>query len=67
MNRYLSFIALVAITLVAICGAAMVTLYYVPLFPPKHWYDWVSIGGLWILAAAAGRAAYVEWLERLHS
>ena len=65
MNRYLSFIALVAIAVVAIYGAAMVTFFYAPL--SKRWFDWVSIGGLWFVAAAAGRAIYVAWLERSHS
>ncbi|TCV51391.1 hypothetical protein [Pseudomonas sp. 460] len=58
MNRYLSFIALVAIALVAIYGASMVTFFYVPL--SKRWFDWMSIGGLWFVAAAAIRAVYVE-------
>lgn len=65
MNRYLSFIALVAIALVAIYGASMVTFFYAPL--PKRWFDWMSIGGLWFVAAAASRAVYVEWSERSHS
>jgi len=65
MNRYLCFIALVAIAVVAIYGAAMVTFFYVPL--SKRWFDWVSIGGLWFVAAAAGRAVYAVRLERSYS
>ncbi|RBB97326.1 hypothetical protein C3E97_028100 [Pseudomonas sp. MWU12-2115] len=60
MNRYLSFIALVAIAVVAIYGASMVTFFYAPL--SKRWFDWVSIGGLWFVAAAASRAVYVACL-----
>lgn len=62
MNRYLSLFALVAIALVAIYGASMVTFFYTPL--SKRWFDWVSIGGLWFVAAVASRAVYVEWSER---
>lgn len=64
-KRNLTLIALAAIAFVAIYGAYMVTFVYAPL--SNRWFDWVSIGGLWFVAAAASHAVYAEWSERSHS
>lgn len=65
MKRYLILISLFITVLAAAYGAYMVTFVYAPL--SNRWFNWVSIGCLWVVAAAAIHALYVQWSERNHS